>query len=62
MCNCEFNDEYFYMFDDNGNFGKGESLRVDSDGIEHDRAVYSKDSGSIQTIKFNYCPMCGSKY
>lgn len=61
MCNCEFFDIHFYMFNHNGNFGKGVSLLIDSDGIESDNAVYVNDPESRQKVRFNYCPMCGEK-
>lgn len=61
MCNCEFNVKSFYLADQEAKHGAGESLKVDCEGITYDNAVYSRDSDSIETVEFNYCPVCGEK-
>ena len=61
MCNCDFNEEFFYLTDQEGNYGAGVSLKVDCEGITHDSAVYASDLDSIATIKFNFCPVCGKE-
>lgn len=61
MCdNCDFGDVHFQLQNEDDD---GWSDRVISaKGIEYSEKIHSLPEGTLISIEFKFCPMCGEKY